>query len=737
MASRCVRLALFVLLPVAAAAADETLATAYKAILRGDYETGRATVDRMVEQNADPDARRAQTWLTAYHNVVASRNELRHKTFAWNIEQAKLALDEEKKARADGDAWLAVRKQFVALNFVAQAVPYLADPQELRTYPWVVELMARSRQTAAELAQQDQWKNALSYYLFLGRIAPDDDELKDLTERATRHARFKLIYKEEKELEQRLKGVKRGMLRNALLSIAHMYYKEADFRELARGGLDNLLMLCDVRKLQEFLHGLGNPATRALFVEKLTAERTALDDGRTIGEADVRSLFERILQANRETVSLPEQLLIVEFMEGALGKLDDYTGMIWPADAADFDKVMVGDFEGVGIQLGVDDRTNRLKVVTPLDDSPALEAGIQPDDLIIAVNGETTAGWTTDDAVRNIMGPGGTEVELTIKRPSTGEDLPFKLTRRKIAITTVRGFERRPGNGWNYMLDKDAGVAYIRLTGFHPKSAAEMKKALADAREQGMRGLVLDVRHNPGGLLDVVIDIVSLFVDREEVVSTRGRTETEKRPTVGRAKYKDLPLVVLINEGSASASEILAGALQDYHRAVVLGDRTFGKGSVQHVKGLGSNGDHAEARLKLTTALYYLPSGRTPHKAPKAEVWGVDPDWALKLTPKEFRRVLERERDSNVIHNEKDNGKNQPLSEEERGKVLERLKAEEQEHEDEPPLLEDADIKQLESDPTLAPEVDPQLETALLLVRVKLAADVPWPSDIATALEKD
>ena len=166
----------------------------------------------------------------------------------------------------------------------------------------------------------------------------------------------------------------------------------------------------------------------------------------------------------------------------------------------------------------------------------------------------------------------------------------------------------------------------------------------------------------------------------------------------------------------------------------MLGERTFGKGSVQHVRPLNnSNDEEQQARIKLTTALYYLPSGRSPHKAPKAEKWGVDPDWAVKLTPKEFRKVIERERDSYVIHNESRDSENKVLSDEERAKVLEGLKSDDSQKDDEPPMLSDADIKLLESDPYPAPSTDPQLETALLLVRVKLAADVPWPAELASA----
>jgi len=736
MTSRCARYALLVcllLVPVWANAGDDTLGQAYAAILRGDYDGGRATVEHILQAGSDANAQRVRDWLESYHEAVARRNELKAQTFNWNVQNAKKVLEKVAQAKKP----LEGNELFLALSFTAKAVPYAADPDALANADWVRGLLERCQAEAARLEQADRHTDALSYYVLMSRVAPDNKEYEKLVKQATRYARVEVTYKDEESMRERIRGVKKGMLQDAAKMIEHLYYKEPDFQDMADGAIDNLLALCSVHKLRDYLDGLGNPALRNHFVRELEKLRAAArtDDG--YNRKDLLRLFNQISIANVESVELPQELLIVEFVEGAISRMDDYTGMIWPADAVDFEKMMMGGFEGVGIQLGIDELTSRLKVVTPLENSPALEAGIQPDDVIVAVDGESTAGWTTNDAVKNIMGPAGTSVVLTIRRPGTGETIPFKLYRRRIVLTTVRGLERVPGdaNAWNYMLDQDAGVAFIRLSGFHPDSAQELRHALHEATLQGMKGLVLDVRHNPGGLLDVAIDIVSAFLEKGDVVSTRGRLDFERRePVAGRAAYKDLPLVVLVNEGSASASEILAGALQDHHRAIILGDRTFGKGSVQHVRPLDRD---VQARLKLTTALYYLPSGRSPHKTPGAETWGITPDWELKLTPKEFRRILERERDSYVIHNESPDQQSKALSDEEREKNLASLKADEAEdEEDHPPLLSEADIKLLDSDPNEAPKTDPQLETALLLIRVKLAADIPWPPELAAAMKK-
>lgn len=714
------------LAPLSVQAADHSLSDAYAAILRGDYQESHNEIESLLhDTTAGPEAERAKEWLDSYHKVVASRVELKAETFEWNVEQARAALAKDRLT--------------LALSFMAQASAYAADPNAFAQTDWVQEVTRRCLAEAKNWEKPDKWSRALAYYTLLSRIHEHDTQIKDLKEAAARHARVEYAYKDKEALDKRLKDVDEELLRGTVRNIDRMYYKQPDFQRLARGALDNLVTLVDTEKLYSFLDGLANPALREHFLGELSKLREEVDGKQDYGYQDLMWLYKQIAMANRKSIEVPPELLIVEFVEGALSQLDDYTGIIWPADAAEFDKIMMGGFEGVGIQLSLDERTNRLKVVTPLPNSPALEAGVQPDDLIVGVDGQSTKDWSTDDAVQNIMGPDGTEVILTILRPRTGQTHHFKLTRRRINLTTVQGVERLPDkqDTWDYMLDKDAGVAYIRLTNFLPNSGTELLEALETARSQGMHGLVLDVRHNPGGLLDVAVNIVSDFVAQGDVVSTRGRYDDNQERVSGSAPFSELPLVVLVNEGSASASEILAGALQDHDRAIILGDRTFGKGSVQHVRGLDR---YNKARLKLTTALYYLPSGRTPHKLPDAKDWGVDPNWKLVLTPKELRRVIEHQRDAFVIHNErteKADDQGDALSQEERDKILADLSSSNSEDDKDEPFLTEDDIKLLESDPYEAPDTDPQLETALLLVRVKLAAKIPWPADLAAACKTE
>lgn len=709
-------LAGLLLLGLPVQAAEESLALTYRAILNGDFEAGRAELSRLLDAGkADSEAQRVESWLAAYQRSVADRDELRENTFNWNMTHAREALDQGKV--------------FLSLAFASQAQLYAADEQAFSNDPWVQQLTQRALQEAESHEKAEKWGKALAYYGRLARIHEKDKSIEDRRDRAAIHARLEFVYKDKEAVDRRIKDVDYRTLEAALREVNDSFYEKPDFKKMADGAIENLDALCETSKLYEVFDGVAAKPLREHFRKKLTEMRGRVHSRLDFGVNDLIRLYREIAMLNRESIELPDGMLIVEFVEGALRKLDDFTSVIWPADAADFDKMMVGGFEGVGIQLGVDEDTERLKVVTPLEDSPALEAGIMAGDLIIGVDGEDTKGWTTEDAVREITGKAGTPVTLTMYRPGEARKIDFKLNRRKIQIRTVRGVERSQqgdGSEWNYMLDPAQGIAYIRLTGFNPDSQKELSKALDTAKSQGMRGLILDLRYNPGGLLDTAVATVSTFLDKGEVVSTRGRREKRDHLEVlGDAEYADLPLVVLVNEGSASASEILAGALQDHERGLVLGERTFGKGSVQRVLEINRA---TGARLKLTTALYYLPDGRSPHRKPDADVWGVDPDWMIELTPKEMAAVIERQNRMLVINR---TPAPKPVDEESLKRSLDELKDDGEVETDEEMLLTREDIELLQSDPHKAPDVDPQLETALLQLRVKLAGNLQWPRHLA------
>jgi len=364
--------------------------------------------------------------------------------------------------------------------------------------------------------------------------------------------------------------------------------------------------------------------------------------------------FDRLVdirgQLVRNYVESPDQSKLVEgAIEGMLQQLNDpYTAYFTAEELQSFERHTSGSFSGIGAEISQQD--DYIVIVTPLEDSPAYEAGLVAGDLIIAVDGESLEGVSTNEAVKRITGPEGTDVTLTIRHPDgTVEDVV--ITRQRIEIQTVKGFHRKADNGWDYMLDADNRIGYIRMTQFSQPTYDALVQALEQLRDAGMKGLILDLRYNPGGLLDAATDIADLFIESGDIVSTKGRSSPERTYRAeSDGTLPRFPMVVLVNEGSASASEILAGALKDNDRAIVLGSRTVGKGSVQQIVPLeGNNGG-----LKLTTSYYYLPSGRNIHRREDADVWGVDPNdgFYLAMDREEQVAMMKIRRQGEIIRPE-------------------------------------------------------------------------------------
>ncbi len=275
---------------------------------------------------------------------------------------------------------------------------------------------------------------------------------------------------------------------------------------------------------------------------------------------------------------------------------DPYSVFLTGRDLRGLSEATTGNYGGLGIQIEY--RDNAVVVVAPLPDSPAERAGVQTGDRIVEVNGESTARWNQDEAVQKLRGKIGTQVTIKVQRPGVTDLMSFELTRAQIHARSVR----------TAMTTGDH-VGYIELNPFSQESADELTAAIDSLQKAGMRSLILDLRNNPGGLLDEGIAVADLFLQPgQEVVSTRGRAEGSTHRFVDEQpeRYPDLPIVVLVNGGTASASEIVAGALQDHDRALVLGTPTFGKGLVQTLFRLAP-----DAALKLTTAKWYTPSGRS------------------------------------------------------------------------------------------------------------------------------
>ncbi len=300
-------------------------------------------------------------------------------------------------------------------------------------------------------------------------------------------------------------------------------------------------------------------------------------------------------------------------INGMLQSLDPYSSYMSPEAFQNMNRDTKGEFGGLGIEITME--SGLVKIITPIEGTPADKAGVQAGDYIVKIGNKQVKGMTLLDAVKLMRGKVGTSLEITVRRPEVENEIKFIITRAVIKIREVSA-------------EVKDGIGYIRLRAFNEQSHSQLIKQLKKISNKKVEGYILDLRNNPGGLLSQAIKVTETFLDGGEVVSTRGRDKNDIR--IFNAKKGDeinnKPLIILINQGSASASEIVSGALKDHKRAILLGEKSFGKGSVQSIIPLKNRGG-----LRLTTAKYYLPSGKSIHEK------GVEPDITVKRNKNDFK----------------------------------------------------------------------------------------------------
>jgi len=314
----------------------------------------------------------------------------------------------------------------------------------------------------------------------------------------------------------------------------------------------------------------------------------------------------------------------IKGMVQALG--DPYSSFMDPEETKEFDINIEGSFEGIGAELGMKDDV--LTVIAPIEGMPAEKAGLRAGDKILKINGEMTTDMAIDEAVKKIRGPKGTVVTLTIVRNGDSKTQEIKITRAKIELRSVY-YEKKEGN-----------IAYIRISQFTEDTAKEFNKETTKAIADGCQGIVLDVRNNPGGFLSVAVEIASKFIPKGEIVVwEQGRDGSRNAfKAIGGDSLSEMPVVVLINEGSASASEILAGALRDVKHVKLIGEKSFGKGSVQQLENLKDN-----SSLRITIAKWLTPSGQSIHEV------GLAPDIEIKLTEQDIKNKKDTQLEGALI----------------------------------------------------------------------------------------
>lgn len=667
---------------------------------QGRFDQVLTTLQSQASVPPDPRLASLQSDLERYQQHEAERATKRQ--LAYHEALQKMA---EKLQQEDYEE---------ALLQAIDAHGLAADPALMLADPITQELVTTTEKVAEQAVAENDWIEALNLYRALDLLYNDLATYRADVQRASRHLRVLRLYapdvlegmlverarargdEEEDRLhigdetwEEKLELIDQSMLRQSLAHAARRHVSNTGYDPLLDGAIDALMTLAKTKGLEGTFPGLGDEAKASRFCDELVKLRAQVQQHTgPFNYFDAASVVDKIIALNGKTVELPERVIIYELTEGSTSRLDDFSAVIWPRLKKNFNRNTQGKFYGVGIQISI--RDDRLVVVSPLEDTPASKAGIHAGDIIVTVDDKDTSIWTLDQAVREITGPEGTKVTLGIRRVGEREVLDFDLTRAEIVIESIRGWQRRPAGGWSYMLDPELKIGYVRLTQFIPQTAVDLDRAINQLIEQegGLEGLILDLRFNPGGLLSAAVEVVDRFIPTGAIVSTVG--SSGERTSQFRAKehrtHKTFPMVVLINEGSASASEIVAGALQDHQRANVVGTRSFGKGSVQDLFPL----DGGRAYLKLTTQYYALPNGRIIHRVPDAVEWGIEPNLTIKMSTQQVADAIEFRQEVDVLRT-------------------------------------DEEIEQLEAPVPTAGNIiegglDPQLEASLLLLKTKLLA---------------
>jgi len=572
------------------------------------------------------------------------------------------------------------------LSIVTRAGEYATDAQrqELLGMDFVKTVFQKAIDKAAEYEVEGKWIEAYSNcYYWLAAIDPNNEAYKDYAERLIEKSQIVAAFQDSpcETSRERFDGIKPIMFVKAIAALNLYYVNIIDYGEMAAKGIERCILLADVvERSKQFASymsdangvkdvndagGVSDPnGVKKKFVkpdpEALAAWRSTLaalrgevkESPSGFGRDEFLAIFEKLLILNEATAKLPDTIVVAQFSEAALEALDPYTVMVWPRQVDDFEKMMTNEFTGIGIEISR--RDGLLTVGSLLPDTPAYRSGLDAGDVIEAVDGLETRDMTLTCAVKKITGPKGTKVRLTVRRQNLDSTQDIEITRDRITVPTIRGWQRAEDGHWRYMLDEKEKIGYVRLMSFSAETAEDFDKALRGLETEGMRALILDLRFNSGGLLDSAVAVADKFIEEGLIVKTQpGFGRVPDYRTAKRAgTHPNYPVVVLINSGSASASEIVAGAMADprYRRATLVGERTHGKGSVQGITPFPGG----RAQLKYTMAYYHLPSGqrvesRDAMKKLGRTDWGVAPDVKIELRSDEVRKMIDIQRDNDVL----------------------------------------------------------------------------------------
>lgn len=650
------------------------------------YEGKFEQVDGLIKQTSGNDAtqlsgttRQLSQITGAYKDIAQQRRTAQDAAYAETL--AELEKSREKtNINSINDANDA-NDLNVLLSVIAKAAEFANKTQkeQLLSDAYVKEVLQKAIDRAARFEVEGKWLEAYTNcYGWLVAIDPDNKGYSDYSNQLIEKASLAMVFEDSpcETSEERFQSVQKEMFVNAVNFLDSYYVSLIDYSEMTTASIERCKLLVEVlaksaqsnpspqaseKNSFSLMHLSLEPQNCAAWVSALDG---LLDEVKSsspglagLGKKKFLEFFEQVLKLNDTTVELPEPVLVSQFAEAALASLDPYTVIVWPKEVQDFEQMMTNEFTGIGIEISK--VQGLLTVSSLLVDTPAFNSALDAGDVIEKVEGVPTKDMTLFCAAKKIKGPVGTKVTLTVRRPSndkTVEDKVFDITitRDTIFVPTVRGWQRTKEGKWLHLIDPENKIGYVRLTSFSSDTAPGLEGVLQELENEGLRGLILDLRSNTGGLLDSAVAVADKFIEEGFIVSRQPRAgqvaiyeEAHRRGT-----HPNYPLVILINSRSASASEIVAGALADlvHKRAILVGTRTHGKGSVQGITGYLGRG----AQLKYTMAHYHLPSGQKVESQDAMEKkgrkdWGVGPNIEVNLRSDELKKMADVQRHNDVL----------------------------------------------------------------------------------------
>lgn len=638
-------------MPTAALAIDSVC----EEILRGDFVSAREIVRKSAAVNS-MSLRQLETIIDEYMAIKTRRKASQND--AYREQKGELEKLRQKGFPKDSNNVSKV------LELASKALEYSNKEQEqvLLDDLFVRQTVQQAKLIAAELESKGKWLDAYKIcYSKLEQIYKDDKKYSDYAKQLLAKADVVAFLQDSQSesCQERYAGIEKQMFIKAVDFLDAGYVNIVDYRRMTIKAINRCKLLAEV---------LSNPYLETRYKIRntrceifSTALATMLDEVNkspvSIRKDKFIDVFERVLALNESPIKgmrLPPALLITQFAKGALSALDPYTVICWPSQAQNFRKEITNQFTGIGIRLSK--KHDSPKVLSVLPDTPAYHSGLEAGDAIKAVDGVQTNEMPHNCVAKSIAGPEGTKVTLTIRREGEDKTWDITLNRTNIIIPSIRGWQRSETGKWRYMIDVRNKIGYIRIICFNSRTVGDFEKTLVQLETQGLEGLILDLRSNPGGLLNSALEIADGFIEEGLIARIQPRCGMPTYISAHKEKtHPDYPMVVLINRFTASSSEILAGVLQEpkHNRVTVVGERSYGKGSVQSIVSLLGG----RAKLKYTTAYFYLPSGkkiksRDADRKPDSENWGVLPDVNEKLRSDELRKIANAQKaNESVVKN--------------------------------------------------------------------------------------